>query len=770
MKEWYSAKELAGLPGMPGTDRAIQIKAEKNNWPSRPRAGRGGGREYHISALPADTRIALAGETSRQYAESSRQQTLEGPLAQIGPIGPMEGKANAGLGSRLRGNNRQEVRGNDRQGMRRNDNPLPVIPARSLPTIPDKARRIALARLDLLRLWDEYRRTHTKATDADREFVTAYNTRLLLPHLQDILGNVSAQTLYRWRAALGGTPPQTGDWTLLVPGYYAATEDKSRLAAEEERVFLGLLLHPNKIKVGSAIRLMRYHFERQGITLDRSDMTYRRFAEDFKARRYDQWVLMREGQKALTDKVNFTITRDPGLLEVGEVLVADGHRLDFQVVNPYTGKPGRATIVGYIDWKSWDLAGYEIMMEENTQCIASAFRNAVLTLGAHPRVLYLDNGRAFRARFFTSTETFDEAGIYGIFARLGVSPVFARPYNARAKVIERWFQEFGNTFERLLPSFTGTSIADKPAHMMRNEKFHKALHAGRGHTSSRNVPAISGVPTIAETIELIALWREFLRSQPCPHVKGKTIGEVFDQGKGPGVNPAELDDLMMTMKITRIERRGIRFLNADYYDDALYGLREQVMIRYSLFDLSSIKVYTVKGEPICEAVRVEAVHPVARISGTKVDMDAVTRQIALQKSLEKRTFQGVKELVKARKDVALDWEKVTAISPKIVEKLEDAGVELPAIEARIPDEAVKVKIGQISQIGPITAEAEPGTRPFFSGPSMDVDRYEWHLTNGFHTSEDRSFKLWFEGTDTYRLLYVVIPADQAAADKKAAIS
>ena len=63
MKEWYSAKELAGLPGVPGTERAIQIGAEKQQWQSRPRAGKGGGREYHLTSLPEETRTHLLTES-----------------------------------------------------------------------------------------------------------------------------------------------------------------------------------------------------------------------------------------------------------------------------------------------------------------------------------------------------------------------------------------------------------------------------------------------------------------------------------------------------------------------------------------------------------------------------------------------------------------------------------------------------------------------------------------------------------------------------------
>ena len=82
-------------------------------------------------------------------------------------------------------------------------------------------------------------------------------------------------------------------------------------------------------------------------------------------------------------------------------MVADGHRLAVQCLNPFTGKPCRATLIGYLDWKSTALVGYEIMLEENTQAITSALRNAIINLGKIPKICYQDNGKAFRAKFFT---------------------------------------------------------------------------------------------------------------------------------------------------------------------------------------------------------------------------------------------------------------------------------------------------------------------------------------------------------------------------------
>lgn len=162
-------------------------------------------------------------------------------------------------------------------------------------------------------------------------------------------------------------------------------------------------------------------------------------------------------------------------------------------------------------------------------------------------------------------------------------PIFAKPYNARAKVIERWNLEFTNTCEKLLPSYVGNSPVKKPAYMMRNEKFHKSIHN-------------QFIPTLEQAHQLINAWLEFYRTQPCPHVPGQSIGEVFEAGCGEGVDIDMLDDLMMASDSRKIGRNGVRFLGNNYFAQELYGITEKVEIRYSLFDLSYIKVYTEKGD------------------------------------------------------------------------------------------------------------------------------------------------------------------------------
>lgn len=82
------------------------------------------------------------------------------------------------------------------------------------------------------------------------------------------------------------------------------------------------------------------------------------------------------------------------------------------------------------------------MLEECTQNIASALRDAILKTDHIPEYVYQDNGRTFRGKYFLGTTNFSELGFTGVYEKLGIKPIYATPYNARAKVIERFFLDF----------------------------------------------------------------------------------------------------------------------------------------------------------------------------------------------------------------------------------------------------------------------------------------------------------------------------------------
>ena len=493
---------------------------------------------------------------------------------------------------------------------------------------PEKAKQNALAKLDLIRKWQEFRRKAVNKLQADYDFVKLHNSSN--SYLFSVLGKISRGSLHRWKASLDGTE----DYTRLIPNYkyVSVNEYRTCLTDEEIKIFMSLLLHPNRICIGKAIALTKYKLKEQGQSFIPADITFRRYAKWFKDNNYDKWVLARDGEKALSDKVEPYIKRDASLLDVGDILVADGHKLAFQVINPFTGKPCRATLVGFLDWKSTALVGYEIMLEENTQCIASALRNSIINLDMIPKIVYQDNGRAFRAKYFTDEKGFGELGFYGLYAKLGIETVFARPYNARSKVIERFFKEFQEGFEKLMPSYVGSSIINKPAYLKRNEKFHSNLHNDY-------------IPTIEETIKMIDMWVKFKNSQPCTNAPNMTIAEVLENRNKQNIDKSLLDDLMRATEVKTIQRNGVRFLNCDYFDERLYGLRGKVLVKYNLFDLTNVKVFTPKGEYLCTAERVTETHPMAKILGTVEDLEDYKQKIQKQQKLKRKTINSVKKLL-----------------------------------------------------------------------------------------------------------------------------
>lgn len=590
---------------------------------------------------------------------------------------------------------------------------IPTYEVKQLPTPtnfhkPDKAKTIALARIDLLNLWKNQRKNQSNKTQFDKNFLSAYNAKCLYPEIYAKLGKVSIGTLQRWKRILGNS----NNYELLIPNYHYEDYSRTCLTEYEKQIFLKLLLHPNKFSIGKAISLTQYVLKTQGAEYIPAAPTFRRFANWYKANYFDKWTLLRDGEKALKEDVIPHIKRDISKIEVGEVLVADGKRLNFQVINPFTGKPCRATLIGFLDWKSTALVGYEIMIEENTQNIASALRNAILNLGKIPKFVYLDNGKAFRGKYFLGSSNFDEIGLKGIYEKLGITTVFANPYNARAKVIERFFLEMQESFEKLLPSYIGTSIENKPARLRRNEKFHSEIHQ-------------EYTPTIQQTIQMINSWLEYKNSLPCPNDRTRSIKEKLDSIERQAINPRELDDLMLAQEIKTIASQGIRFLKADYYNDALYGLRQKVIIKYSLFDLSYINVYTTSGKFLCRADRITLTHPLAHYTGEVKDIEDYKQKIQKQKQLKNKTIKACKEF--------LNIEDLEILEYTLEEKEEEI---LPL--STVPKIEVKKEKPE---------KYNPAVKPLFK---TSRERYEYLMEHGCTCNEDRIWLKTYKESKEYK--------------------
>ena len=582
LKEFYSTLEASQLLDM--AVKNLLKRAVREDWQSQKRIGRGGGKEWLLSSMPEETRVAIR-------AAEEKQALALCPA------------------------------------------PAP-IPALSLSTttaiMDDKRRYKALARADLVCQYLAWQRRHGATKVQKGEFIIAYKAGAW-PKLLEEVGPVSWQTLERWKLE----QERAGSVLALADKRGVTHKGKTMLTEEHKRVILGHVLNPNGAKVSQCVREVQKKFQAAGMALP-SEPTIRRFVKHYMEECFDEWTLFREGKKAWNDKCAISLLRDWSLVGVGDVIIGDGHTLNFETLNPATGKPTRMTIVLFYDGASNCPLGWEVMATENTASISAAFRRSCIMLGKFPRVVYLDNGRAFRAKFFKGCPDFEQAGFLGLYRDLGCSVIRAWPYHGQSKPIERFFGTF-HDMEVWMPSYTGNDIAHKPARMKRGEDLHRQLYDKLG-----------GRPlTWEETVVQIARWfAEYAtRPQYRTHLHGRTPGDVFMEGRGEGLSPQDMQKLtlfMMQKEVRTITKDGIKVNGRLYWHEKLYSRRHPVLVRYDEhFNPYSVYVYTLDGEPLCEAKDREhyriasGLHPVARILGTAEQQEELRANIELRKGLER---------------------------------------------------------------------------------------------------------------------------------------
>ncbi|EEA1389393.1 hypothetical protein HP593_004800 [Salmonella enterica] len=77
-KEWYTASELKGLPGLAGDKSSINRRANKEDWMRRQKKGtRGVAFEFHISSLPSETQKALGGYDGKTENNKNNEIDLD---------------------------------------------------------------------------------------------------------------------------------------------------------------------------------------------------------------------------------------------------------------------------------------------------------------------------------------------------------------------------------------------------------------------------------------------------------------------------------------------------------------------------------------------------------------------------------------------------------------------------------------------------------------------------------------------------------------------
>ncbi len=377
MKEWYSASELAGLPGMPGTDRGVRKSADRDVWTSRKRQGKGGGREYAFSSLPRQTQDYLLHQAAQQIAVAKVSEA--------------------------------------------DTPPVPVDTPSSTTELADGQRAVMQARLRVLDFIDELRIQVGSTGRAVSIFVDMARAGTLPAEMVDILRTANARrgngrlahkaTIYRWlerrermgtiavapKGGMKSTPPV---WLPKLLALYQRPQKPSISACLREWVNVYPDVLPPPLRTAQ-----------------------RRIAElPVEVR---EWGRM--GRNALRSVQPFVRRTTDGLWPM-DIVTVDGHLFKAYPRHPLTGRRFRPELTTYLDIATRRAVGFSAWIAESQFAIWGALREMVLDPECGiPAMHYSDNG-AYRGEQHRT-----------VMARIGTTMMFSEAYRAQARgVIERF--------------------------------------------------------------------------------------------------------------------------------------------------------------------------------------------------------------------------------------------------------------------------------------------------------------------------------------------
>jgi putative transposase len=615
-----------------------------------------------------------------------------------------------------------------------------------------RRQRLALNRADLLRLYLNWQGRHGATIKAKEEFLLAYRGGVWPEVLAALGPKISWKTLERWKLI----QERAESVLALADKRGLAHRGRSMLTDAHREVLLGLAMDPKAPAISSVVREARAIFKGRGLP-EPSEATLRRYLDAYMSQCFDDWTFMREGKKAWNDNCALAVQRDWTLVDVGEVVIADGHVLNFETINPATGKPCRMTLLLWLDGRSNYPVGWEVMATENTQCIASAFRRACIALGKIPKVAYLDNGKAFRSRFFQGSRDFRQAGLTGLFEDLGVQVVHAWPYHGQSKPVERFFRTLGE-LETWVPSYTGNCIAAKPPRMNRGETLHRQLYEAMG-----------GRPlTLEETHRTLAFFFDKYADRPsrARHLKGRTPREVFEAGTGPGVDLARLDLLMLAKEVKTITKQGVSLRGEQYFHPHLTGRRHPALLRYDPQNQDFVLVYDLDGTFICEAERLglNAMHPVAEHLGNESQKRSLREALSFKREQEKLASARALEMLEAvvMPETRRRLESVEVRAESAPDRREgEAAAPLrmdtkPAPQPVLMSEEERVRLEALQERVRKEMAAEPAYIPAKKlRTRTELERYEYlfnvSVRDGIPLAdEDRAWVDYYEATQEFR--------------------
>ncbi|MDO4720739.1 MAG: Mu transposase C-terminal domain-containing protein [Peptostreptococcaceae bacterium] len=307
-------------------------------------------------------------------------------------------------------------------------------------------------------------------------------------------------------------------------------------------------------------------------------------------------TMLRKGEKALDDECLFYIERMYEDLQANDCWITDNHTLDIQSqADEKSGtKEGihRLYLTAFMDAKSGIITGFNITDTPSINSTLFALRQGIEAFGK-PKTILADNGSEFMSYDFNNRgrrKTKEEnlfAPAQTILGRLGIELKIAKVKNAKAKPVERFFLDFKNHISRLLPTYTGGNILERP------ESLKKQIRNG-------NIPTDSKLRELLSDLIVLENERPYGGAEK-KRYSGYTKMDVWNESIQKTTQiliPSE--DLMLYLmrakNLQKVKRNGVSLEIAGeklwYNDhDSWLHIGKKVLLRYDPTDLSSVRLY-----------------------------------------------------------------------------------------------------------------------------------------------------------------------------------
>lgn len=557
-KEWFSTAELTDmqLTGMPISRKGMLERVEREQWPSRKRAGRGGGYEY---------------QPPKAVMKAIRERVLQS-MVQAVPT-KLQSKTTD-----------SPVQNTDLTV----SNPVPT-------QLKDWQRQVAEARAAICA---EVQRLATVGgtSKAVQTVISLAASGMLPEHLQQLVpvanaragasGNrtLSRSSIFRWlKDAAGGV-------SALAP----RQREKTDIPAWAPYL-LALYRQPQK-------PALKWVMEQLPAALPAGVEVPSYFAANRFLHKISKTEVQR-GRMGSRDIKNIRpfVRRDTSQMWPGDAYTADGHTFDAEIAHPAHGRPFRPEITTVLDIATRKVVGWSTGLAESTWGVLDAHRHAVLSHGIEA-IFYVDNGSGFKNAAMSHEST-------GFMARLGITLTHSLPYNSQARGLEeRSHKSFLVRAAKTLPTYIGDDM-DREA----KQKVYKITRADIKATGISRL-----LTSWVDFLKFLESEIDKYNNRPhraLPKIRDNETGkmrhqspnEAWQQAVIEGWQPVmveshEADDLFRPYKEAKTNRGEVRlFGNLYFHPDLEHHHGETVRVGYDIHDASRVWVRDQQGRLICVA-------------------------------------------------------------------------------------------------------------------------------------------------------------------------